>query len=125
MMTCTDGGNPRPGQTTTHPRAFGAFPRKMRLFVFEDPVLTPQFAIRSFTGLAADFFRLPDRGYLREGWVADITILDPERYTDLSTFQEPQRFAEGVEHVLLNGVFSIRDGESLGALAGVPIPRSW
>ncbi len=125
MMTCTDGRTPSPNQTATHPRPFGAFPRKMRLFVFEDPVLTPQFAIRSFTGLAADFFRLPDRGYLREGWTADVTILDPDRYDDPATFQEPQLYAEGVVHVLLNGAFALRDGESTGVLAGVPIPRPW
>jgi len=59
MMTCTDGRTPRPDQPITHPRTFGAFPRKMRLFVFEEPLLTPEFAIRSFTGLAADFFKLP------------------------------------------------------------------
>jgi N-acyl-D-aspartate/D-glutamate deacylase len=97
----------------------------MRLFVFEDPVLTPQFAIRSFTGLAADFFRLPDRGYLREGWIADVTILDPDRYDDPASFQEPQLYAEGVVHVVLNGAFALRDGESTGVLAGVPIPRPW
>jgi len=123
MMTCTDGRTPHPDQSTSHPRAVGAFPRKMRLFVFEDPVLTPQFAIRSFSGLAADFFKLSDRGYLREGWIADITILDPDRYHDPATFEEPQLYAEGVVHVLLNGAFAIRGGESTGALAGVPIPR--
>jgi N-acyl-D-amino-acid deacylase len=125
MMTCTDGGTPRPGQTMSHPRAFGAFPRKMRLFVSEDPVLTPEFAIRSFSGLAADFLRLPHRGYLREGMVADLTILDPDRYIDRATFEDPQVYSEGVVHVLVNGVFAIRDGSHTGALAGRPIPRPW
>lgn len=123
MMTCTDGRTPRPDQPITHPRTFGAFPRKMRLFVFEDPVITPEFAIRSFSGLAADFFRLPDRGYLREGYAADITILDPDRYRDRATFEQPRLFAQGIVHVLVNGTFAVRDGKATGALAGVPLTR--
>jgi N-acyl-D-amino-acid deacylase len=125
MMTCTDGRTPSPDQAITHPRTFGAFPRKMRLFVFEEPLLSPEFVIRSFTGLAADFFRLPDRGYLREGYLADVTILDPERYTDLATFEDPRQYSQGVEYVLVNGVFALRDGVATGALAGVPVPRPW
>ncbi len=123
MMTCTDGQTPRPDVPITHPRTFGAFAQKMRLFVFDDPVLTPEFAIRSFTGLAADFYRLPDRGYLREGYVADITILDPDRYRDKATFEQPLLYTEGVAHVLVNGTFAVRDGKTTGALAGIPLAR--
>ncbi len=123
MMTCTDGQTPRPDQAITHPRTFGAFARKMRLFVFEDPVITPEFAIRSFSGLAADFFRLPDRGYVREGYIADLTILDPDRYRDRATFEEPWLATEGVVHVLVNGTFAVRDGAVTGALAGVAMTR--
>lgn len=123
MMTCTDGRTPDPDQVIAHPRTFGAFPRKFRLFVIEDPVLTPQSAIRSFSGLAADFFRLPDRGYVREGFVADLVLLDPDRYRDLATYEDPKLYAEGVVHLLVNGEFAIRDGASTGALAGVPILR--
>lgn len=123
MMTCTDGRTPRPDQSITHPRTYGAFARKMRLFVFEEPVLTPEFAIRSFSGLAADFFRLPDRGYLREGYVADITVLDPDRYRDIATYSEPRQFTEGVEYVLVNGTFALRDGVATSVLAGLPITR--
>lgn len=123
MMTCTDGVTPRPDQPNIHPRTFGAFPMKMRLFVFDEPLLTPEFVIRSFSGLAADFFRLPDRGYLREGYIADITVLDPERYRDRATFEEPRLYSEGVVHVMVNGAFALRDGEVTGSLAGVPIAR--
>lgn len=124
MMTCTDGVTPRPDVPITHPRTFGAFARKMRLFVFDDPVLQPEFAIRSFTGLAADFYRLPDRGYLREGYIADITILDPDRYRDQATFAQPRLYTEGVVHVLVNGTFAVRDGKTTGAMAGVPLKRT-
>lgn len=123
MMTCTDGRTPQPEQVITHPRTFGAFPMKMRLYVFDEPLLAPEFVIRSFSGLAADFYRLPDRGYLRDGYVADIVILDPDRYRDRATYEEPRLHAQGVVHVLVNGRFAIRDGEPSGALAGVPLAR--
>lgn len=123
MMTCTDGRTPSPGQEITHPRTYGAFPMKMRLFVFDEAVLSPEFVIRSFTGLAADFYRLSDRGYLKEGYVADLVVIDPTRYRDTATLEKPRSYAEGVIHALVNGTFAIRNGEPTRALAGVPILR--
>ena len=123
MLTCTDGIMPRPDQPITHPRTYGAFARKMRLFVFEEPVLTPEFAIRSYSGLAADFYHLPDRGYLREGYAADLVVLDPDEYRDIATYSKPRQFTEGVVHVLVNGTFALRDGEATNALAGIPLTR--
>ncbi len=123
MMTCTDGRTPRPDQPMTHPRAFGAFPKKMRHFVFEEALVTPEFMIRSFSGLAADFYRLNDRGYLKNGYVADLVVIDPQHYRDLATFEAPQRLSEGVVHALVNGRFAVRNAKMTGALAGVPIAR--
>ena len=62
MMTCTDGRTPSPTQNVTHPRVFGAFTRKLRQFVLDERIITMPFAIRSMTGLAADFLHLDDRG---------------------------------------------------------------
>ncbi len=123
MMTCTDGVTPRPDQPNIHPRTFGAFAYKMRLYLIDEPLLSPEFLIRSYTGLAADFYRLPDRGYLREGYVADVAIIDPDRYRDLATFEDPRQYTEGVVHVLVNGKFALRDGEVTGELAGIPLKR--
>lgn len=123
MMTCTDGRTPHPDQAISHPRTFGAFPMKYRRFVAEDAVLTPESAIRGFSGLAADFLRLPDRGYIRPGQVADIVLLDPERYRDTATYDEPRRLAEGVRHVLIGGRFALRDGEPTGELLGKALRR--
>ena len=123
MMTCTDGRTPRPDQPITHPRTYGAFAKKMRMFVFENELLSPEFVIRSFSGLAADFFRLPNRGYLREGYTADLVILDPEQYRDLATLESPRQYTEGVVHVLVNGVFAIRNAQATGVLAGLPLTR--
>ncbi len=123
MMTCTDGRTPAPGQEITHPRPFGAFTRKLRLFVLDEPVITMPFAIRSMTGLAADFLGIPDRGYLRPGMYADVAVLDPERIRDRATFEAPQQYAEGTVHVLVNGTFALRDGRATGALAGLSLVR--
>ena len=124
MMTCTDGRPPSPAQNVTHPRVFGAFTRKLRRFVLDERIVAMPFAIRSMTGLAADFLRLDDRGYLRAGAVADIAVFDRDRIRDLATYDRPQQHAEGTVHVLVNGRFAIRDGEATGALAGRPLRRA-
>lgn len=124
MMTCTDGRTPRPDQPITHPRTYGAFPKKMRHFVFEEDLLTPEFVIRSFSGLASDFYNLPDRGYLREGYAADIVVIDPDRYRDMATFESPRQLSVGVVHAVVNGQFAIRNEVATGNLAGVPLKRT-
>jgi N-acyl-D-amino-acid deacylase len=123
MMTCTDGRTPHPDTPITHPRTFGAFPKKMRHFVFEENLLEPEFVIRSFSGLAADFYSLPDRGYLREGYIADIVVIDPDNYRDNATFDEPRKLSDGVVHALVNGQFAIRDNETTDARAGTALRR--
>jgi N-acyl-D-amino-acid deacylase len=123
MMTCTDGRTPAPDQPIAHPRPFGAFTKKLRDLVLEAEVISMGFAIRSMTGLAADFLRLPDRGYVREGMFADLVVLDQDRIRDLATYDQPRRFSEGTVHVLVNGRVAFRDGEPTGVLAGVPLLR--
>jgi N-acyl-D-aspartate/D-glutamate deacylase len=123
MMTCTDGRTPAEGQRITHPRVYGAFPRKLRLFALEGDDISVPFGVRSMSGLAADFLRLPDRGYVREGGWADLAVIDLDRYRDRATFDDPHRYAEGVEHVLVNGVFAVRNGRVTETLAGVPVHR--
>jgi N-acyl-D-amino-acid deacylase len=125
MMTCTDGRTPAPGQDVGHPRAAGAFPRKMRLFAIDGDEISVAFAIRSFTGLAADFFGLEDRGYLEEGRRADVVVIDLERYRDFATMEEPRLLSEGVVHNLVNGRFAIRNEEFLGVLAGEALRAPW
>lgn len=123
MMTCTDGRTPRPDQEIAHPRPFGAFTRKLRLFVLDEEVIDLPFAIRSMTGLAADFLGISDRGYVREGMYADLALLDLARLRDRATFEEPKLYAEGTVHVLVNGELALRDGEATGALAGRALVR--
>jgi N-acyl-D-amino-acid deacylase len=123
MMTCTDGRTPRPDQPITHPRTFGAFPKKMRMFVFDEPLLEPEFVIRSFSGLAADFYSLSNRGYLREGYIADVVVFDPDDYRDTATFDEPRNLATGVNYLLVNGEISIDGGVATDRLPGKALRR--
>ena len=123
MMTCTDGRSPPPETVITHPRPYGAFTKKLRDYVLDEGFLSPEFVVRSMTGLAADFLGLPDRGYLMAGQKADIAVLDPSRIQDRATYEEPRLLSEGTMHVLVNGTFAMRDGAGTGELSGRPIRR--
>lgn len=123
MMTCTDGRDPGPTRAVTHPRAFGSFTRKIRDLVLAERLITLPHAIRSMTGLAADFLSWPDRGYLREGYAADIVVLNLDAVEDLATYENPHQYSLGTVHVLVNGVFAIRDGEATMELPGRALVR--
>lgn len=123
MMTSTDGRTPPPGVAITHPRAFGAFPRKLRLLAIDDSVITLPFAIRGMTSLAATFLGLPDRGLIRQGFAADLVVFDLARLRDRATYEAPHQLSEGMVHVLVNGRFAVRGGTPTGVLAGVPLVR--
>lgn len=123
MMTCTDGRDPGPTRPITHPRAFGSFTKKLKDLVIDEEVIDLAFAVRSMTGLAADFLGWTERGYLREGMIADITILDLDDVQDHATYEEPHQYSSGTVHVLVNGSFAVRDGAATTQLAGVPILR--
>ena len=123
MMTCTDGRDPGPTRPITHPRAFGSFTKKLRDLVLDEGRITMPFAVRSMTGLAADFMGWSDRGYVSEGYHADLAVLDPANVRDEATYAEPRVLSTGIEHLLVNGEFAIRDGDATGALAGRALVR--
>ncbi|MYA33271.1 MAG: amidohydrolase family protein [Gemmatimonadales bacterium] len=111
----------RPG---AHPRHFGAFTRKIARYVKDLKAITLPFAIRSMTGLPARIIGLEDRGFLREGYRADLVVFDLERLRDRATVLEPDLFSEGVDYVMVNGVFTVDGGEFTDALPGEVILRS-
>ena len=123
MMTCTDGRDPGPSRPVTHPRAFGSFSKKIRDLVLDERLISLPHTIRSMTGLAADFLDWPDRGYLREGYAADITVLDLNAVEDMATYDSPHQYSRGTVHVLVNGELAIRDGDATMALAGRALVR--
>jgi N-acyl-D-amino-acid deacylase len=117
-MTSTDGDLVPMGQGKPHPRAYGAFPRKLRRYVRERGVIDLPFAIRSMTSLPAQVFAMKDRGQIRAGAFADIVLFDPEKVNDAATYQEPHQLAEGMTHIVVNGVLVREDGKFANALPG-------
>ncbi|HEY0942743.1 MAG TPA: D-aminoacylase [Steroidobacter sp.] len=101
-----------------HPRAYGTFARFLGHYVRDQQVTTLQDAIRRLTSLPADTFKLQDRGCLKQNCFADIVVFDPARIKDQATFQQPHQYATGVQHVFVNGVQVLRDGEHTGAKPG-------
>lgn len=107
----------------SHPRAFGAFVRKIAHYVKDEKVITLPFAIRAATGLPAQIVGLRDRGLVREGYWADLVVFDFDRLRDLSTIQQPDLRSDGIRYVLVNGHFTLDEGEPTGALPGVVVKR--
>ncbi len=101
-----------------HPRSFGTFPRVLGVYVREKGLLRLEDAVRKMTSLNAAKLGLVDRGLLRPGQFADITVFDPERVLDRSTFLEPFAYSQGIVHVLVNGRAALDGGEPTGARAG-------
>jgi N-acyl-D-amino-acid deacylase len=101
-----------------HPRAFGTFPRILGRYVRQDSVIPLEFAIRKMTSLAAQRVGLSERGLLRPGMFADITVFDPGVIIDNATFENPQQLATGVSYVLVNGVAVVDGGRPTGSLPG-------
>ena len=107
-----------------HPRSFGAFPRAFRLFVKENKILSWEEAIRRMTGLPAEILGINDRGTIAKGKKADIIIFNPEEINDYSTYENPFRFAEGIEYVFINGEIVLINSELTGRFAGRIIKKS-
>jgi dihydroorotase/N-acyl-D-amino-acid deacylase len=106
------------GKEHPHPRAYGTFPRILRKYVREEKILRLEEAIRKFTALPAQRMNLADRGVLKAGMWADVVVFDPERVQDLSTFEAPNQLSVGMQHVLVNGVPVIEDGQATNELPG-------
>lgn len=124
MLTSSDGALPVFGQGATHPRAYGAFARKISRYVRDEQVVDLPFAIRSMTGASADAFRIENRGVIRPGAYADIVVFDFERVNDPADFLEPHQYSEGMVHVLVNGQLTIDGGEFTNALPGHVLNRA-
>jgi dihydroorotase/N-acyl-D-amino-acid deacylase len=101
-----------------HPRAYATFSRVLAHYVREEKLLTLEEAVRKMTSLAASRARLKDRGLLRVGMKADLAVFDPKRVRDVSTYEDPHHFSEGVSHVVVNGKPVLQDGKMTGALPG-------
>lgn len=116
--TSTDGGVALGGRPGQHPRYYGTYARKIGHYARDRGIISLEFAIRSSTGLPAQIVSLPDRGYIREGYKADIVIFDYSRVEDRTTIMDPAQYPDGIEYVMVNGEFTVDGGELTGALPG-------
>ena len=124
-MGSSDGGLVPAGEGRPHPRYYGAFPRRIARYVRERGVLTLAEAVRGMTSLPATVFRMPDRGQVARGRIADLLIVDMGGFRDVATYEDPHALAEGIVYALVAGVFAIEDGEATGALAGQVLTPHW
>jgi N-acyl-D-amino-acid deacylase len=115
MNTCTD-GLLAPGKP--HPRLYGSFPRILGKYVREEKLMSIEEAVSKLTFKAADAMSLKDRGLLKEGYFADITIFDPNTIEDKGTFVDPIQFPVGIEYVIVNGKVAVEHGKHTEVLNG-------
>jgi N-acyl-D-aspartate/D-glutamate deacylase len=119
VATASDGGAQNPAANTVpHPRSYGCFARKIGHYSIVEKVLPLEQAVRSASGLPADILKLPERGYLKPGYFADVVVFDPEKFRDVATFDKPHQYATGVRYLFVNGRLAIEDGKYTQALAG-------
>jgi dihydroorotase/N-acyl-D-amino-acid deacylase len=105
-------------ENKSHPRGWGSFPRILGKYVREEHLLTLEDAIRKMTSRPATRVGLGDRGILRPGMIADITVFDPATIHDVATFTDPNHYSVGVRWVLVNGRTAVRDGKITDERAG-------
>ncbi len=103
----------------SHPRAFGTMPRFLGHYVRDEHLLPLEQAIRKITSLPAQRERLRNRGLLKVGYFADITIFDPTTIQDRATYEKPTQLSEGVKYVFVNGRLEFEDGHLTGTPAGM------
>ena len=109
-MIGSDGSLTRLGDGAPHPRAFGTYPRVLGRYVRERGILTLEAAIRKMTSFPAARLGLRDRGLLRPGMAADITVFDPDAVWGAATYVEPDVKPSGIDYVLVNGVVLVDRG---------------
>jgi len=122
VAICNDSAGTSPqgalGLEHPHPRAYGTFPRILRLYVRETHELSLEEAIRKFSALPAARLHLSDRGVLKVGLAADIVVFDAQEIADRATYAEPNQLSVGMRFVLVNGVPVIADGRETLRLPG-------
>jgi len=106
-MIASDGRLVKLNDGHPHPRWYGTFPRVLGRYVRENNVLSLAEALHKMTFLPAQAMGLKDRGFIAEGYKADITIFDPKKTIDKASFEKPHQYSEGIEYVIINGKFAV------------------
>jgi N-acyl-D-amino-acid deacylase len=117
VVTSSDGSD-------GHPRQYATFPTKYAQYVQANKVITREQFIRSSTGLTADMFKLVRRGYLRQGYFADVVVFDPQRYAPKADYLHPRVLSEGVDALFVNGQPVLQGGKLTGQAPGRVLLRT-
>lgn len=123
-MIASDGRLSSPGIGHPHPRSYGTFPRVLGKYVREKKLLSLQEAIYKMTLFPAKTYGIENRGQLKKGLKADLVIFDPNTIIDKATFIQPHQYPIGISHVLVNGKWSIKNGEFLNEMNGVILRKT-
>lgn len=118
------GSDGLPEDPFPHPRLWGAFPRVLGHFSRDLGLFALHTAVHKMTGLTASRFGLHERGFIREGYWADLVLFDAQTVRDVADFKDPQRAAEGIDGVWVNGHLSYADGKPQGQRQGRFLPRT-
>jgi N-acyl-D-amino-acid deacylase len=105
-------------KTNPHPRAYGNFARLLGHYVRDERIIPLEEAIRRLTSLPASNLHLDCRGALKPGYFADVVVFDPATIQDHATFASPHQYATGMQHVFVNGVQVLKNGDHTGATPG-------
>lgn len=116
VMTGSDGSG-------GHPRLYGTYPRKIRRYVLDKPVITMERMVQSSSAQVAQVYGIAERGELKVGHFADVIVFDPATIRELATYVEPERLSVGMRWVFVNGRAAVEAGRPTGALAGRGLRR--
>jgi N-acyl-D-aspartate/D-glutamate deacylase len=106
------------GVGSPHPRTYGTFARVLGSYVRERNILSFEEAVRKMTSLPAQILSIKQRGLIKEGYYADITVFDSKTIIDNATFEDPHQYAEGIHSVIVNGVIVVEQGVHNGNKPG-------
>lgn len=111
VMTSSDGSG-------GHPRLYGTYPRKIRRYVLDKPVITMERMIQSSSQQVAEVYGIANRGSLKTGYFADVIVFDPATIREQATYEEPEKLSVGMRWVFVNGTMAVEAGNPTGAMAG-------
>lgn len=117
VMTGSDGSR-------GHPRKYGTYPRKLRQYVLDRKIISLPRMIEASSRQVAQVFKLRERGQLGAGYFADVIVFDPQAIAERANYEQPERLAEGMRYVLVNGKLAIDGGKYTGALSGRALRKS-